>query len=73
MEKVFCAITVVIGIIVMIFMLGLVFSYPIMLLWNGCLVPAVAGINSITWLQACGLSILTSFLFKSSPTVVNDK
>ena len=42
-----------------------IFTYPVMLLWNGCLVPAVSGVHTITWLQALGLLILASF-FKGS-------
>jgi hypothetical protein len=34
------------------------------MLWNGCLVGAVTGINEVTWLQAWGLNILAGFLFK---------
>ena len=40
-------------------------SWPAYMLWNGCLVDAVDGVNQITWLQAWGLSILFNFLFKS--------
>ena len=42
------------------------FSWFVMLLWNGCLVDAVDGVNRVTWLQAWGISILFSLLFKSS-------
>jgi hypothetical protein len=41
-------------------------SWPVMMLWNGCLVDAVAGVTEITWLQAWGISILTSILFKET-------
>lgn len=44
--------------------LSLLFSLPIYFLWNGCLVGAVAGVSKVTWLQAWGISILCSFLFK---------
>ena len=47
-------------------LLGIVLSFPIMLLWNYCLVPAVVGISKITWLQAWGLYVLFNILFKSS-------
>ena len=43
-------------------------SLPVMWLWNGCLVPASSGIHEIGWLQAWGLTILCSFLFKSHKT-----
>jgi hypothetical protein len=40
------------------------------MLWNGCLVGAVAGVTTVTWLQAWGITILCGFLFKTS---VNSK
>lgn len=45
---------------------GLIFSLPVMLLWNYCLVGAVAGVSEVGWLQAWGIMILCAFLFKSS-------
>lgn len=50
---------------------GLLFSLPVMLLWNGCLVGAVTGINEITWIQAWGILILCGLLFKSSDLKIN--
>jgi Sec-independent protein secretion pathway component TatC len=47
---------------------GLLFSLPVWLLWNYCLVGAVAGVSQITWLQAWGILILCGFLFKSTAT-----
>lgn len=47
-------------------LLGFVLSWPVMVLWNNCLIPAVTGVNPITWMQAWGISILCGFLFKSS-------
>ena len=55
----------IVGIVVV---LGLLFSYPVMLLWNGCLVPAVDGVKEIGWLQAWGIMILTGILFKTTVT-----
>jgi hypothetical protein len=49
---------------------GLLFSLPVYLLWNGCLVGAIDGIHEVTWVQAWGLNILAGFLFK---TTVNTK
>jgi uncharacterized membrane protein len=46
-------------------LLSFVLSWPIMVLWNSCLVPAVQGINEIDWMQAWGLSLLSGFLFRS--------
>ena len=52
------------------FLLGLCFllAWPVMLLWNGCLVDAVTVVKPIGWLQAWGITILTGFLFKTSVT-----
>lgn len=55
----------IVGIVVVV---GLLFSYPVMLLWNGCLVPAVDSVKEIGWLQAWGLMILFGILFKSTVT-----
>jgi hypothetical protein len=55
-----------IGIVALIVIVGLIMSFPVMLLWNGCLVGAIVGINEISWLQAWGIMILFGLLFKSS-------
>lgn len=49
-----------------IVVLGLLFSLPVMWLWNLCLVAAIPGIKEIGWLQAWGIMILCGFLFKNS-------
>ena len=43
-------------------------SWPIYMLWNGCLVDAVTGVQKVTWLQAWGITVLCSFLFNTSVT-----
>jgi hypothetical protein len=60
------AISAVVGVMVIAVGLSFVLSWPVMVLWNGCLVPAVHGVNEITWLQGWGISCLTSILFKST-------
>jgi hypothetical protein len=62
MEKV---LAVVFGILTLVF-LSFVLSWPVMALWNGCLVGAVNGVNEVTWLQGWGLSFLFGILFKSN-------
>ena len=57
-----------VGIVGLVIALGLLFSLPVMWLWNGCLVSAIAGVNEITWLQAWGLNVLFGILFKTSIT-----
>ena len=60
----------VVGVVVLgiasVLLLSFLLSWPVYMLWNGCLVDAVAGIKEVTWLQAWGLTILCGFLFKSS-------
>jgi hypothetical protein len=41
---------------------GFLLSYPAMLLWNGCLVPAIPAIQPVSWLQMWGISILFSIM-----------
>ena len=60
-------------VVVLVCVVGLLFSLPVMLLWNGCLVGAISGVNEITWLQAWGILILFGLLFKSSDTSVTKK
>ena len=57
---------VVIGVIALLVFVSFLLSWPVMMLWNGCLVGAVNGVNPVTWLQAWGLLVLCSFLFKST-------
>ena len=46
--------------------LSFLLSWPVYMLWNGCLVGAVVGVFQVTWLQAWGLTVLCGFLFKSN-------
>lgn len=46
--------------------LSVVLSLPVMLLWNFVLIEVIPGILPVTWLQAWGLYILSSLLFKNS-------
>jgi hypothetical protein len=59
-------VTGIAGIVAIIFILGLVLSFPIWILWNNCLVGAVDGVNEITWLQAWGINVLFAGLFKAN-------
>ena len=56
----------IVGAVVLVVVLGLLLSLPIWLLWNACLVSAIDGVHEITWLQAWGLNILCTSLFKST-------
>jgi hypothetical protein len=59
--------TLFVGVVAIVF-LSFLLSWPVYMLWNGCLVGAVRGITEVTWLQAWGLTVLFGFLFKSSNT-----
>jgi hypothetical protein len=58
--------TVLVAVVALIIAVGLLFSLPVMLLWNGCLVGAINGVNEITWLQAWGILVLCGLLFKTT-------
>ena len=66
MEAVFKIVGLVVVSFVGILILSFVLSWPVMALWNGCLVDAVEGVKEITWLQGWGISILSGILFKST-------
>jgi len=66
MESGFRVILTVAGFALLFVIIGFVSAWPVMKLWNGCLVPAVVGVHLISWKQAWGIMVLTSFLFKSS-------
>ena len=54
----------IIGLIAGILFLSFLLSWPVMLLWNGCLVGALDGVREIGWLQAWGLQFLVNLMFK---------
>lgn len=55
-----------VGIVAVAVVIGFFISFPLMLLWNYCLVPAVPTIQEVGWLQMWGIFILCNFLFKTS-------
>ena len=60
------SLALVIGGIALLVLISFLLSWPVYMLWNGCLVGAVTGVSEVTWLQAWGLTVLCSFLFKSN-------
>jgi hypothetical protein len=66
MEKILIVVGAVFGGIVGILLLSFLLSWPVYMLWNGCLVGAVTGVNEVSWLQAWGLTVLCGFLFKTT-------
>jgi hypothetical protein len=64
------SISKLIGTIVLSFgtllLLSFLLSWPVYMLWNGCLVDAITGVKEVTWLQSWGISVLFGMLFKST-------
>lgn len=68
----FSAIMAIVGAFILLaIVFGLFLSYPVMLLWNACLVPAIPAIQEVTWLQTWGIMILTSIMFKRTTSKSN--
>lgn len=53
----------VISMILAMILIGFLFSYPAMLLWNCCLVPAISILQPVSWLQMYGITILIALIF----------
>ena len=66
MEKILVIVGTVVVTIAGILILSFLLSWPVYMLWNGCLVEAVAAFKEVTWLQAWGITVLCGFLFKPS-------
>lgn len=60
-------VTAITGIIAVAFIIAALFAFPVMWIWNGCLVGTIDGIHPITsfW-HAFGIMVLCSLLFKST-------
>lgn len=64
MEKVFTIVgTIVLSFVGLLF-LSFLLSWPVYMLWNGCLVDAT-GVKEVTWVQAWGLNILFGIMFNA--------
>ena len=63
---------ILVGTIAAYILVGLLLAFPVMLLWNACLVPAVPSILEIGWLQAWGLTILIGLLTNKA-SIVTEK
>ena len=51
--------------LLLVAIIGLFISYPVMLLWNACIVGFIPGVVAIQhWYHAFGIIILCSILFK---------
>ncbi len=66
LDKLIVGVGATVIVLAIVVVVGLLLSFPLMLLWNACLVPAVSGLSEITWLQAWGILIASNLLFKST-------
>ncbi len=66
--KLFELLITLLGAITFLLLLSFLLSWPVFMLWNGCLVDAITGVKEVTWLQAWGITILCGFLFKANVT-----
>lgn len=60
-----------VGGLVAVLLIGLLVSFPVMLLWNACLVPAVTVLQPVGWLQMWGIMIVCAGLFQTSVSMKN--
>ena len=68
MKEAFVALGAIVAFIASLLFLSFLLSWPVMMLWNGCLVGAIDGVREVTWLQAWGLQFLFGLLFKATVT-----
>ncbi len=61
----------IVGALAVVVGLSLLLAVPVWLLWNACLVGAVAGVSEVTLLQAWGLNLLAGLMFKTNVTTKN--
>lgn len=66
MEKFVALIIIAIGGFATLFLISFLLSWPVYMLWNGCLVDAVDGLHQVTWLQAWGINFLFGILFRTT-------
>ena len=64
-ELIFSALGKIGFIIGIIIGLSFLLSFPVYLLWNGCLVGAIDGVREVSWVQAWGIMILAALLIKN--------
>jgi hypothetical protein len=62
MNKNVDALTKLFATILAVLLVGFLFSYPAMLLWNYCLAPAIPALAPVTWMQMYGIQVMLSIL-----------
>jgi hypothetical protein len=65
MNELIAKLIVIVGAIAVVIFFSFLLSWPVMALWNDCLVDAVEGVKQIGWMQAWGISVLFGLLFKT--------
>lgn len=68
MENLGKAVAIVIAAIV----ITVVLAWPVQVLWNTSLVPAIDGIHPVSFWQALGINLLAAILFKNTSFKSND-
>lgn len=68
MSTITTAITAALAVIATLLFLSFLLSWPVMMLWNGCLVGAIDGVREIGWLQAWGIQFMVNCMFRASLT-----
>jgi hypothetical protein len=58
----------IVGAIAIVIGYSFLLSWPVYMLWNGCLVDAVTILKEVTWLQAWGINLLCGMMFKATIT-----
>jgi hypothetical protein len=71
--KAFEILITALGSIVLLVFFSFLLSWPVYMLWNGCLVDAIEGVKEVTWLQAWGINFLFGILFKNSSVTKDSK
>ena len=56
----------ILGMVAIAIFFSWLISYPLMLLWNMTLVPALPFLGQVTWLQMWGIYVLTNALFNAT-------
>ena len=69
LEKFLAGLVIVVGGLSLVLLVSFLLAWPVMALWNGCLVPAVSGTHEIGWMQAWGISVLSHLLVSTMTTV----
>lgn len=65
MDKIFDALATFLTAALIIVLVAIMLTFPVMWLWNW-LMPMIFGLMELDFWQTLGLSLLCSFLFKSS-------